>query len=791
MFRNFLKTTFRNFLKNRSYVIINIVGLGLTLACCIVGYINYRYVVDFDTNHVNYKRIYKIQSNKLVEGSNIPFGITPLPLGYQIQDELAGISHTSRYISLGLVLQKDQKILSKRIGFADPDFFEIFSYPFKYGSQEAFAQSGKIILSSETAEIYFPNTDPIGELIKVVKDNGEIESFIVGGVLEKVPQNTSITFHAFLPFEKYLEYTERENSTWKSFVAATFIMTDEEKYPAHVPKILNEKFVEIQNKARDDWKIASFYLEPLEGLGVKAEDLRANWLNQAPPKPAFVVPFLMAGLMLLIACFNFTNTSLAISSKRLKEIGIRKVMGGNKWQLILQFMGENLVLCTLAMLFAILVSMYLVPAYSAMWDFLDLQLSLFNNPEIYIFLGLLLVFTSVLAGGYPALYVSSYEPVSILKGSTKLSGSNLFSKILLTVQFSFTVLALISSIAFAGNARYQEGLDVGFEKNGILAVQVDNENEYTKYYNEVKSLSSVEKVAGTEEHIGRWSYSRVLRSGEKEMEADMMDFGLDYFDLMDIQLADGRLFEEDLFEHDSKNSIIVNEQLIREFGWEEPIGQILQINDSTRLTVVGVVEDFYLYGFWEPVEPLGIRPAQDERMNFVVAKTSGNLKELQSSLEEAWYKVIPNKPFSADLQDEFMAETQLINKNIIIMFTFLGGLAMILSSIGLFTLVSLNVLKRVKEIGVRKVLGAKVATIVLLLNKPFVMILLIAAIAGSALSYFAIDALMSSIFYYYQAITFVSVAVPLILFFVIALCTSSGRVLTTARKNPVDSLRYE
>ena len=791
MFYNFLKTTFRNFLKNKSYVIINVIGLGLTLACCIVGYINYRYVVDFDTNHANYKRIYKIQVNKSVEDQDIPFGITPLPVGHQIQNELAGISHTTRYNAMGLVLQKDQKILNKRVGFADPDFFEMFTYPFKYGSKEAFGENGKIILSAETAEIYFPNTDPVGELIKIVKDDGDIESFIVGGVLEKVPQNTSITFHAFLPFEKFLDFNKRDNNEWRWFIAGTFIMTEGDEYPAHVPGILDDKFIEVQNKARDDWKIASFYLEPLDGLGIKGEDLRANWLNQAPPKPAFIVPFFMAGLMLLIACFNFTNTSLAISSKRLKEIGIRKVMGGNKWQLILQFMGENIVLCALSMLFAILVSIYLVPAYSAMWDFLDLQLSLFANPEIYIFLAGLLVFTSIIAGGYPALYVSSYEPVSILKGNTKLSGSNLFSKILLTLQFSFTVLALISSIAFAGNARYQEGLDVGFEKNGILAVQVDNETEYTKYYNEVKSLAAVEEVAGTEEHIGRWSYSRVLKNGEKEMEADMMDMGKDYFSLMDIKLADGRFFEEDLYEHDSKNSIIVNEQLVREFGWDKPVGKILQINDSTRLTVVGVIEDFYMYGFWEPVEPLGIRPALDKRMNFVVTKTSGNLKELQASLEEAWYKVIPNKPFSADLQDEFMAETQLINKNIVIMFTFLGGLAMILSSIGLFTLVSLNVLKRVKEIGVRKVLGAKISNIILLLNKPFVLILLVAAVLGSALAYFAVDALMASIFFYYQAITVVSIAIPLVIFFLIALMTSSGRVLSAAVKNPVDSLRYE
>ncbi len=791
MFFNFLKTTFRNFLKNKSYVIINLVGLGLTLACCIVAYFNYKYAADFDRNHENYKRIYKVQVNKNIEGNNLPFGISPLPIGHAIKGQLAGVSHTSRYQAMGLVLQKDLKILSKRVGFADPDFYDMFTYPFKYGDKSAFAQRGNIILSAETAAIYFGEEDPVGELIKLIDDKGEIHSYQVGGVLEEIPQNTSMNFHAMLPWEDYLKLNNIDNNQWRWFVAGTFIMTEDNAFPAHVPKYLDEEFVSIQNKARDDWKVGNFYLQPLETLGSVAEELRSNWLSQPPPKPAVIVPLFMAGLMLLIACFNFTNTSLAISSKRLKEIGIRKVMGGNRQQLIVQFMGENIVLCLLSMLLALTISLYLVPAYSAMWDFLDLKLSLTANPEIYFFLLGLLLTTSIVAGAYPSLYISSFEPVSILRGSLRLGGSNLFSKILLTSQYAFTVIALISSLAFAGNARYQEQLDVGFQKEGIMAVQVDNSKEYNAYLNEVKSMATIEQAAGTEQHIGRWTYGRVLKAPDKELEADMMDMGLEYFDLMDIKLVDGRFFEKDLYEHDLKNSLIVNEQLVREFGWEEPVGKVVQIDDSTRLSVVGVVKDFYMYGFWEPVAPIGIRPGHDKQMNFVVAKTSGSVKDLQKNLEEAWYKVIPNKPFSADLQDEFIADTMLVNNNIVVMFTFLGALALILSSIGLFTMVSLNVLKRVKEIGIRKVLGAKISTIVMLLNRPFVIILVVSAILGSVMSYFAIDALLASIFHYYQSVTMLSLVVPLIVLFAVALSTSSGRVFNAARKNPVDSLRYE
>lgn len=791
MLTNFLKTTVRNMLRNRAYVLINIIGLGLSLACCIVGYLNFKYASDFDSNHQNHARIYKIHSNKTVQGYNVPYGITPLPLGYEIKDDLAGIANTSRYTSAGMVIQKDDKILNKRIGFADEDFFEMFTLPFKYGNKSDFLEPGNVILSENAAEVYFGDKNPVGELIKMIKSDGGTVTYVVGGVLERIPTNSSIRFDAITLFDNYLKLNDWTNDRWTTFVAATFVMTEEGTSADHIPAILNERYVEIQNQARDDWKISNFYMERLTTLGKNAQDIRANWLSEPPPAPAVIAPMIMAVLMLLIACFNFTNTSLAISSKRLKEIGIRKVMGGNRRQLILQFMGENVVLCLLSLGLAVIISIYLVPAYSSMWDFIELELSLTKNPEIFIFLTGLLLFTSITAGAYPSLYVSSYEPVSILRGSLKIKGSSMFSKILLGGQYSLTFMALISSLAFTGNARYQQSLDVGFEKDGIIAVQLDPA-DFQNYYNAVSQMSSIDQISGTEEHIGRWNYSRTLRQGEKEMEASMMDLGIDYFDLMDIKLVEGRLFQEDLKEHDRKNSIIVNEQMVKDFGWEEPIGKSVQIDDSTRLTVVGVLKDFYAYGFWEPVEPMGIRPAQDHRMNFLVARVSPDqMTKAYDELEQAWYDVVPNKPFSAGYQDEFLKNSNLVNNNISVLFTFLGTLALILSSIGLFTLVSLNVIKRIKEIGIRKVLGAQVLSIVNMLNRPFIIIILISAGIGSVAAYFMMDLLLSSIFHYYQAVTIVSLVIPLVVLFAISLSTSSGRVLIAAKRNPVESLRYE
>ncbi len=791
MFRNFFKITLRNFLKNKSYVIINMLGLGLSLACCIVGYLNYKFAADYDKFHVNHERIYKIQFNKLVQGRNVPYGITPLPLGANIENKYTGISHYSRFTNTGLVLKRDLKVFNQGISFVDNDFFDMFSFPLKYGNMESFSEPNNILLNEETAEVYFGETDPSGEIITIITEEGKEIPMKVGAVLQSIPDNSSLHFRAITLFDNYLKIREVDPNDWKNFIAATFVMTENEGYPQNLEEELNSTYVEVQNRSRDDFQIASYFLVPLEKLNKQAEQINAHWHNWPPPPPAVTVPMIMAVLMLLIACFNFTNTSIAISSKRLKEIGIRKVMGSERKQLIFQFMGENLVLAFLSMILAILFAYFLVPAYSAMWDFINLELDLTSYTEIYFFLFGLLIFTAVVAGAYPSLYISSYQPVNILRGSLILGGTNWFSKILLGLQYMLTIIALISALSFANNAKYQNNLDVGFQKENIFAVRVENKSEFVKYSNLVSQMPEIDQMTGTTHHIGWWTYGRTLKSGEQEIEAEMMNFSLDYQDLMNLQLVEGRYFDPDLYDYDLKNSILINETMAKTLGWEEPIGKIMKINDTTNLSVIGVLEDFYMWGFFDPVEPFAFRLANKDAMNFLVVKSEVEPTVFQEMMEAKWYEIAPNTPFNGEFMHEELASTDIVNKNIMKMFRFLGLLALILSSIGLYTLVSLNLIKRVKEIGVRKVLGATLPQIVVLINRQFFWLLLIFAAVGAALSYFAIDSLMASIFAVYKAISVFTVAAPFLLLLAIALGIASTRILKTATRNPVDSLRYE
>ncbi|MEM6814503.1 MAG: FtsX-like permease family protein, partial [Bacteroidota bacterium] len=725
MIRNFLKITLRNFLKNKPYVIINLIGLGLSSACCIVGYLNYKYSADFDKSHLNHHKIYKVHAYKKVQDSRVQIGITPMPLGSQIKDRYPSIEKSTRYARESLVLKKELKVFNQSIGFAEPDFLEIFTFPLLYGNASALSDPSKILLSKEVAESYFGKKDPTGEIIYLIKSDGMQMPMTIGGVFKRIPQNSSIRFSGLTSFDNYFKVTEKEKNDWSDFIAGTFVMTFDGEYPQNLLNDVNNNFVAIQNEARQDFKFSEYYLVKLSNLGQHVIDMPYNWLNEPPPPPAVTVPFIMAGIMLLIACFNFTNTSIAISSKRLKEIGIRKVMGGSKKQLIFQFMGENLFLSFLALLLALLIAYFLVPAYNALWEFIDIRLDLGQDPEIYGFLLIMLIVTSLVAGGYPSVYISQYQPVNILRGSLSLGGANLFSRLLLGLQYLFTIIGLISSFAFANNAKYQSSIDIGFAKDHILGVRVNSMSEFENYSNLLQSNPEVEKVVGSSNHIGWWHYIRNVKSEGKEIEASFLNLGIDYKDIMDLEILEGRYFEPDLYEYDRENAIIINEEFVKEMKWENPIGKTLTLQDTLRLNVVGVMKNFYQYGFFEPVLPSGFRLSDREDMNFVVIKSQLAPTEFYDQMETIWYEVAPDKPFNATFQSEAVDQLVIVNRNVMKMFLFLGFLALILSSIGLYTLVSLNMIKRVKEIGVRKVLGATIQQILVLMNKQFFWLLFI------------------------------------------------------------------
>ena len=624
--------------------------------------------------------------------------------------------------------------------------------------------------------------------------NGETRlDFKVAGVFEKPPQNTSFYYsQSYVNYENTVDIVGWDKDDWAQFIN-TFVTVDD---PADVPVVEGQlqRYVEIQNRAKEDYKVSEYYRDPLAGLAVRAESegIWNHWLAQSLPTAAAMAPGIMAILILLIACFNFTNTSIAIANRRIKEIGIRKVMGSNRKQLIAQFMGENILLSFMALVVGLILAAFLVPAYSAMWAFLDIELSLTDNPELLGFLVLLLLATAAIAGSYPALYVSSFEPTTILRGNVKFSGTNNLTRILLTLQYAISLVAIISGFVFSRNAAYQDNYDMGFDMESVVYAYVKDEQGYARMRNELMSYDIIREMAGSKHSVTSSWYTDPIKYEDSEIDVNIFDIGSGYLSTIGATVVEGRDFIENS-QSDIENSALINQELARTMGWADPVGKRIVLRDTVPLTVIGVVKDIYFDGgLWDPLEPMLMRYVDRSQYRVLSVRADMNdMAEVKTLMDEKWRQVFPDELSTVSFMEEERTETAEVNHNIKIMFIFLGALAVVLSVIGLYSLVSLNLIKRMKEIGVRKVLGASIGNISMKVSREFIIILSVAAVLGSVAGFYLAEMLMASIWTYFVDISPAVIVISVVILFLVSAVTIGGKVFKTASVNPAHVLRDE
>ncbi len=791
MLKNFLQITFRNFLRNKFFVIVNVIGLGIALSSCIVAYYNYRWNADFDVILSQKENIYKVGFTQDINGRTQAYGMNPISLMPAIENSLAGVDQMTRVHRSGMAVRYGENIFNQTIGFADDNVFEIFDYPFLRGDANSIKDERSVIITDEFAKICFGDKDPMGEMLRIFLIDGQERSFKVSGIIKDIPENTTFRFSLLANIDNYIEMNNIQENDWRSWVAGTFLLVPDKSSLPGIEKQL-ASFLPIQHKAREDFKIGRFFVEELKSVPNTARDTWNHWLNYGLHPAAFAAPTIMAILILLLACLNFTNTALAISSRRLKEIGLRKVMGGLRKHTIMQFLGENFLLVFIAILASLLIGTYLIDEWSKMWEY-TIFIDYTGGASLWLFLFGLLIVTGLAAGSYPAFYVSKFNPINILKGDVKHSGGGLLSKILLVVQFILAVTGIIATVIFTQNANYQDNLSFGYNKEKIIAVPFNNNPTLELFRNAIIQNPSIQSVGWSEEHIGWSNYIRSLKWGaEEEHEVRGFDIGRGYFETMGFQLIEGRYFDQDFKESEREHAIIVNEKLVETFGWENALGQRLKENDTLTLTVVGVVKDFYPFGFWTDISPTMLKLGVKERMRTLVVKADPQkLEQLNTQMNEIWEELIPNAVYPGFLQEERFAEAKTTNKNIVNIFLFLAVVSVLLSLVGLYTLVSLKVIKKTKEIGIRKVLGAPVFSVIRILNREFMIIVFVAAILGSALGYYLSEILLDSIYEVYQSGNITSLIIPTIIILIVSLITISGKVYKAANKNPVDAIKYE
>jgi ABC-type antimicrobial peptide transport system permease subunit len=791
MFKNYLTVTFRNLVRNRVFTLINITGLGIALSVCIVAFFNHMFNYEFDRTHENFDEIYRVTCFRDMEGREQEYGVIPATLGLVAKKDIPGIEQSARVIRAGSNVKVGVDIYPAQISFVDPEFLEIFTFPAVNGSTRSIDDHGSVLISRSMAETLYGEEHPVGKTLTLMNDENKEFTYTVGAVLEDLPENSSFRLDIISHFDNFLLMWERNDTDWKIWANVFFIQVPDR---SNIPSITAslKSYLPVQNKAREDFRINRFSLVPLRDVGANSREIWSSALFPSLHPAALIAPPVMALFILLIACFNFANTSIATFSKRLKEIGLRKTFGGQRRQLVAQFMVETLIICFLSLLVGVAFAEFLVPAYSSLWAYMSIELTLTEYPVFWIFLIVLVLLTGFVAGVYPALHVSAFSPVNVLKGTNSFTGSGKLASLLLTLQFSISVMALVMGIVFVKNARYQETLDLGYDRDKLIVVPVVPEL-FTSFRNEILNHPKIISAEGTQNHIGWGSYRRPVKYQQTQLEVDVMDIGPGYASVMGLRLLEGRLFDESRSAADRSNgSIVVNQKLVTDFGWKDPVGQIITVYDTTKLTVIGVVEDFYTNGLWEVIDPAVLKLVQnDQYRNLVVRAEPEDLAVVLEYINAEWKSMGTNNIFRGILQEDTMQEEKDINGSITKVNLFLAITATLLSLIGMYNLVSLDVIRRTKEVGIRKIQGAPVPVIMFLLSKKFLIVLVIASILGSVGGYYMSVMLLDSIWDYFIEIKAGIMILAALIMVTATILTIIIKVGRAAMRNPVDSLRYE
>ncbi|MDN5199796.1 ABC transporter permease [Fulvivirgaceae bacterium BMA10] len=789
MLKNYVKIAFRNLIRNKVYVLINVLSMGTAIACCIVAYLNYEFYASHDEHHERMDEIYRLNFVRQTTDRQQHFGIVPLPIEQKIQ-ALSGVEEVVKFNQHRGTIKIKDNLFGTRVGFVDPAFVRLFTIPILYGNAGSLLQKRNILISDKLSLKCFGKENSVGEVLTYL-DRGEEREMIVSGVFKSLPLNSSFRFEALSNFENHFDWHKVSATDWTKFTAIFFTIPDQVA-PANLEEQVKELAM-LHNQFDPKEKAVDYYMDPFRGMAARAYDRDiAGPFGDILPWPLVAVVAAISFLILIIASFTFMNTAIVASARRLKEIGVRKVVGGRRRQIIWQFLGENLAICVLSMIVALPLSEYLADEFSQLFPKTIVELHYTNHFGFIIFIFGLLMLTGIIAGAYPAFYVSKFHPASILKGSLKFGKVSKFSKSLLFVQICFSMLAVVSSVLFIQNMAYQNAMDLGFDIDKTVVVRfTTGRSEYTTMQNQLLQNPRVLSITGAGDHAGRRNYFSSVKFEDEEIAIAGMDIGADYIETMELEIVQGRDFNKNL-QSDYKEAMIINEKFAETMNWKDPIGKKLVFQDTLDYYVIGVVKDFYYDAFNSQIQPMCLRFIKPHDFRYLIAKTSAaEVLHVEEEMKILWTELFQSQHYDIKTGEHARFAATFTNRLMLKIFIFMGSLATILSLIGLFALVSLNMEGRMKEIGVRKVMGASSSIIMQSINRTYMLILWAGTLVGATIAYFVIPTLMGSIWAHHIDASIWLLALAICLMVLICVLTVGFKVYNTASVNPVNLLRDE
>ncbi|WP_247236531.1 ABC transporter permease [Telluribacter sp. SYSU D00476] len=789
MLQNYFKTAIRSFSKNKFFTILNVIGLALGMSLSLLFIALLTFLHRFDDFHPQKDLIYRVTTQVYDNDENPHYASAPVNLAQHLEKDITGVEKVVRiYRSLGgQAVYQDKKIPLYGY-FADPEFLEIFNFPLLQGNKAtALSKPNSLVISQTEATKIFGDKDAMGKMVRM-EGYGE---FIVTGILKDVPENSHMHFSAIASYTTLLSYkgasfVEKEEH-WKKFDGSyVYMLLSEGSKPQTIEQSLNT--IGKQKYRKESIK-ATFRLQALDDIvpGPQLHDsLGMTW--------DFLLLFITGAITLVVlipACSNYINLSISQSLERMREIGVRKVMGGQKKQIILQFVVESTIIALLALLLSyVIYDLVRTDVLDQMVETDPMDLS--PTPGTFIGFFIFAVGVGVTAGSIPALYFSRISPVTALKGKEVQSTGRLsFRKIILTTQFMISLGFIMAVVIMMRQYQYSVSYDMGFEQQNLLDVELQNVDPQI-FKNEFGKLSSVQRISLSSHLLGVGSDSKQyiqISHLLDSLEASSLSTDEAFVSNMGLKLLAGRGFGTNALEN--SRLIIVNEEFVNKLNLKNPfaaIGRSFVLPDGREVRIAGVLKNFHYSDLRDAIEPFyfDYNPDRFTYANLKIER--GDMAGSLTAMETLWKKIGGEGKFTAQLFSEEIRNAYRYYIMIVKLWGFLGILAITVACLGLLGTVSFTTKKRVKEVSIRKVMGASAENLVLLLSKDFVLLMIIASVITIPVMYFIFDHLLVSAQHYSLEIGFVEIAISLAIMMFLGLSTILSQTLKAANANPVKNL---
>lgn len=793
MLRNYLKIALRNLERNKAYAFINVICLALGITCAILIFTLVKYHLSFDTFHSKKDRIYRITTELHQDGISREANI-PQPMGkafsgdYTFAEKVAMVYSNSDLL-VSIPSSEDNKKFEENIAYAELEFFEILDFPLIQGDKnKILTEPNTAIITGRMATKFFGDQNPINQIIRVENK----WDFKITGILQDLPINTDRRDEIYLSYSNLKDKNSwLAGDSWKGVAGGMhcFVLLKPNVLPSQVDKA----FPELSKKYYDerDAKVYQFKLQHISDIHFNPD------LGGYLAKKNLWALSLIGLFLIITACVNFINLATAQALGRCKEIGVRKVLGSQRWQLFWQFIAETALITMLALILAFSLAQLALPYVNQLFD-IQLRIDIFQDVYLLTFLPILLVVVILLSGSYPGLILAGFQPVLALKGklSQKHVGGFSLRRGLVVTQFAISQLLIIGTIVIANQMRYSRQADMGFRKDAIVMLPVPEREKPTisTLNSEISRIAGVEKITFCSRAPASPDWASVTMRFDSRTENEDFDISViagndEYVSTFDLQVIAGR----NLNPSDTVREFLVNEAAVKKLGVrsQEVIGKKLWIGlNSSEGSIVGVVKDFHNNSFHETIDPLCITTANQWYSKCAVKINPANLSPTLGVIEKVWKKTFPDHLYDCDFLDEQIARFYELDNMILRLIQVFAGIAIIICCLGLYGLVSFMVVQKTKEVGVRKVLGASVKNIAWLFGKEFIRLLLIAFVIAAPFAWWVMNNWLETFAYRIQIGAGIFILAILITF-AVAVIAVGYRSILAALMNPVNSLRNE